>query len=145
MDGVQVNFRKGVADNILAASNEAENKYPQSRQGFFVLLEPMPGAIESVKALQEIYDVWILTRPSFYNLHCYTEKAIWVKHHLGYEMQKKLILCGDKSLVKGDFLIDDMTMDGQDRFDGELVLFGSDKYPDWKAVMKYMSMPKNWQ
>lgn len=35
----------------------------------------MPGAIESFKKLQEKYDVWILTRLSFRNVNCYTEKA----------------------------------------------------------------------
>lgn len=140
MDGVLANFDKAVQDNILAPGYKHNPgiDFPQSRSGFFTLLEPIEGAIEAVKKLQETYDVWILTRPSFFNLHCYTEKAIWVRNHLGYEMQRKLILCGDKSLVKGDYLIDDRTTDGQDRFEGTLILFGSEKFLNWEGVLNYL-------
>lgn len=136
LDGVCCDYRKGVMDNILPPANSNEENFPQSRLGFFILLEPIEGAIEAVNKLQEKYDVWILTRPSFPNLNCYTEKAIWVRKHLGYEMQKKLILAGDKSFLIGDYLIDDMTTDGQDKFTGELILFGSKLYPTWKEVLK---------
>jgi 5'(3')-deoxyribonucleotidase len=135
MDGVLCDFRKGVINNVLAPANKTEAEFPQSRLGFFILLEPIEGAIKAVNELQKKYDVWILTRPSFYNLHCYTEKAIWVRKHLGYEMQKKLILAGDKSLIIGDYLIDDTNKDGQDKFVGKLMLFGSEKYPDWNFVL----------
>jgi 5'(3')-deoxyribonucleotidase len=136
MDGVLCDFRKGITDNILAPANLNEEKFPQSRLGFFILLEPIEGAIDAVNKLREKYDVWILTRPSFYNLHCYTEKAIWVRKHLGYEMQKKLILSGDKSLLIGDYLIDDTDKDGQDKFVGKLMLFGSEKYRKWENVLQ---------
>lgn len=136
MDGVLCDFRKGILDNILAPVNITEEKFPQSKLGFFILLEPINGAIEAVNKLQEKYDVWILTRPSFYNLHCYTEKAIWIRKHLGYEMQKKLILSGDKSLLIGDYLIDDTDKDGQDKFVGKLMLFGSERYPNWEKVLQ---------
>jgi 5'(3')-deoxyribonucleotidase len=56
--------------------------------------------------LKENYDVWILTRPSYKNIN-YSEKAQWVLNHLGYDVQEKTIMCGDKSLLKGDYLIDD--------------------------------------
>lgn len=135
MDETLCNFRKGVTDNILAPANKTEEQFPQSRLGFFLLLEPIEGAIEAMNKLQKKYDVWILTRPSFYNLHCYTEKAIWVRKHLGYEMQKKLILAGDKSLLIGDYLIDDTDKDGQDKFVGKLMLFGSETYPNWEVVL----------
>lgn len=135
MDGTIVDFRKGVTNNILAPANKTESDFPQSRLGFFILLEPIECAIEAMGRLQEKYDVWILSRPSFYNLHCYTEKAIWVRKHLGYEMQKKLILAGNKSFLIGDYLIDDTDMDGQDKFAGKLMLFGSEKYPNWESVL----------
>jgi len=36
-------------------------KYPQSKVGFFLDLEPIDGAIEGMKTLMKKYDVWILT------------------------------------------------------------------------------------
>lgn len=136
MDGTICDFKKGVLDNILSPATKTEKEFPQSKLGFFILLEPIDGAIDAVNRLKEKYDVWILTRPSFPNLHCYTEKAIWIRKHLGYEMQKKLIIAGDKSLLMGDYLIDDMLTDGQDRFTGELILFASSEYPNWESVLK---------
>ncbi len=65
---------------------EVSLKYPQSKIGFFLDLEPLEGAIEGMKTLQTKYTVYILTRPSIKNTHCYTEKAEWIKRYLGEEM-----------------------------------------------------------
>ena len=56
-------------------------KYPQSKIGFFLDLEPLEGAVEGMKTLMEKHDVWILTRPSIKNTNCYTEKAEWIKKY----------------------------------------------------------------
>jgi 5'(3')-deoxyribonucleotidase len=111
-------------------------KYPWSVHGFFLDLDPLPLAIESVNFLKENYDVWFLSRPSFKNTNSYTEKAEWVKKHFGYEMQKKLILCGDKSLLKGKVLIDDAQNANQDNFSGIWLRIGSEQYPGWESIMK---------
>jgi 5'-nucleotidase len=140
MDQVLCDFKKGIQNKFLNPINQIEKEFPQSRLGFFITLEPIPGAIAAVNLLQKHFDVWILSRPSFFNLNCYTEKAIWIRNHLGFEMQKKLILCGDKSICKGDYLIDDMTADGQDKFEGEFILFGSEKFPDWFSVLKHLKV-----
>jgi len=39
----------------------------------------------------------------------------------------------------GDYLIDDRLKNGADKFQGELIYFGSDQFPDWKAVVVYLS------
>jgi 5'(3')-deoxyribonucleotidase len=110
--------------------------YPWSLPGFFLSLEPMPLAIESVKNLAERFDVWFLSRPSFKNTGSYTEKAEWIKKYFGYDLQKKLILCGDKSLLKGKILVDDSDNASQDKFEGVWIRIGSDKYPDWTSVIE---------
>ena len=138
MDGTICDIKSAYRKVLENPKNELEKKYPQSRIGLFVNLDPIPGAIESMEELQKNHDVWILTRPSFKNINSYSEKAEWVLKHLGYEMQKKLILCPDKSLVKGDVLIDDMTMDGQTEFEGIFIHFGTEKFPNWKSVMEYV-------
>jgi len=111
-------------------------KYPWSIPGFFLDLNPLPLAIESVNFLNVNYDVWFLSRPSFKNTNSYTEKAEWIKKHFGYEMQKKLILCGDKSLLKGKVLIDDAQNANQDKFDGIWLKIGSEQYPGWESIIK---------
>jgi len=72
--------------------------YPQSIVGFFSGLLSMKGAVEAFKwlASQPEFDVYILTAPSIKNLHCYTEKAKWVRKHLGEEYLHKLIISPNK-------------------------------------------------
>jgi 5'(3')-deoxyribonucleotidase len=118
---------------------EVAIKYPQSKLGFFLDLEPLEGAIEGMKTLQTKYKVYILTRPSIKNTHCYTEKADWIKKYLGEEMLERMILCPDKSLVKGDFLIDDDHRHGQTEFEGEHIHFGKDEnFMTWSQVVEYL-------
>lgn len=114
-------------------------QYPQSQYGFFANLHPLPGAISAVKALihSEKYDPYILTAPSVLNPLCYTEKRIWIENHFGIEFVDKLIISPNKSLLKGDILIDDnIEGKGQDLFEGYLIHFGSNGYPDWNSIRR---------
>jgi 5'(3')-deoxyribonucleotidase len=130
MDGVLANYKKAFLQQY-----SAHNPYPQSRYGFFTDLEPMPDAIESFQYLQQHHDVWILTRPSFKNPLCYTEKRIWVEKKFGIDTCEKFIISPDKSLFIGDILIDDYP---HHNFPGEQILFGSASYPDWRTVINYI-------
>lgn len=115
-------------------------KFPQSVVGFFEKMVPKPDAIEVAQALydHEHYKVYILTAPSLYNPPCYSEKRLWVEGHLGFQWVERLIIANDKSLLKGDYLVDDhIEGRGQEKFEGELIHFSSDKFPDWKAVGDY--------
>jgi 5'-nucleotidase len=131
LKGAVERFRESNKDK----SSEICYKYPWSQPGFFLDLDPLPLAIESVKSLSLDFDVWFLSRPSFKNTNSYTEKAEWIKKHLGYEMQKKLILCGNKSLLKGKILVDDSDNALQDKFEGVWIRIGTDQYPNWDSVM----------
>ncbi|MCB1596026.1 MAG: hypothetical protein KDI76_14045 [Xanthomonadales bacterium] len=118
-----------------------EIKFPQSQQGFFANLTPIPDAIESVKYLIESdeFTPYILTAPSILNPHCYTEKRIWIEKYFGLDFVDRLIISSNKGLVKGDLLIDDYSEGrGQESFEGELIHFGSERFPDWKVVMVYL-------
>jgi len=112
--------------------------YPQSRCGFWSSLRPIDGAIEGFQRLEQDFDVWILTRPSVYNLNSYTEKAQWIEAHLGFSVLERTILCCDKSRIKGDYLIDDSGRDGQPEFEGEWIQFGSSEFPFWSTVVDYI-------
>lgn len=132
LKGAVIKYRERNSDAI----ENTNYKYPWSISGFFLDLDPLPLAIESVNFLNKNHDVWFLSRPSFKNTNSYTEKAEWVKKHFGYEMQKKLILCGDKSLLKGEVLIDDARNANQDKFAGIWLRIGSEQYPGWESIMK---------
>ena len=113
-------------------------EFPQSKFGFFSRLKPIEGALDAILKLEQNYEVYILTRPSIKNIHSYSEKAEWVERYLGEHYLEKLILCPNKSLVKGDFLIDDYDMNGQRQFEGEFIHFKTEKFPDWEFVLKYL-------
>jgi 5'-nucleotidase len=135
MDGVLCDYMKSFKSDL---EKNPLQRFPQSQWGFFSKLEPIKDSIISFKKLFNQYDVWILTRPSFKNINCFSEKADWVQNHLGYDVLEKLILCGDKSLLKGDYLIDDMIGHGQEKFEGEHIRFGSDKFPNWDSVLEHL-------
>lgn len=131
MDQVLCNFFKKY---FSLKSKEIE--YPQAIEGFFLDLDPMPNAIEGFKYLWENFDTYVLTRPSVWNVHCYTEKAIWVREHLGFEVLHKMVLNPQKQRNKGNYLIDDSTDAGQLDFEGTLLRFGPEHY-DWNSIIKF--------
>ena len=78
------------------------------RPGFFANLEPIAGAVEALKGLLLAgYDVRICTAPKKIFDNCVAEKFAWVKKHLGQEFVERIVLTRDKTLVRGDFLVDD--------------------------------------
>ncbi|MDF1755249.1 MAG: hypothetical protein P1U89_20840 [Verrucomicrobiales bacterium] len=136
-------------DDVLCAFTAAHRKaleinseirYPQSVEGFFLMLEPLPGAIEVVNEFRSKFEVYILTAPSTRNPLCYTEKRLWIEKHFDYEFTNQLIISPNKGLMIGDYLIDDhIEGRGQEDFTGELIHFGSEDYPDWQCVRTYLA------
>lgn len=139
MDGVLCDFK---SEYDLQLKLNPQQPYPQSQYGFFLNLKPIENAIESVKYLENYYDTWILTRPSVHNIMCYSEKAQWIKTHLGFDMQVKTIICTDKSLLRGDYLVDDQLEHGQKLFCGKLIHFGSEEFKDWNVIKEFLLKEK---
>ena len=106
--------------------------------GFFLNLAPIDESIESVNKLRQRFDVYILTAPSPKNPLSYTEKRLWIENHFGYEFTEKLIISPNKSLLRGDYLIDDHESGrGQEGFQGTLIHFGSTPFANWQCVLAY--------
>lgn len=140
MDGVLADFKSASDRDKIEFP---EQKYPQSQIGFFLNLKPIEYSLESFVELEKYFNVWILTRPSVQNPLCYTEKALWVKNHLGIDVQRRTIMATDKSLLKGDYLIDDDTKHGQTEFEGEHIHFGNTPFENWQKVVKYLMEKEN--
>ncbi|MBI1375501.1 MAG: hypothetical protein GC159_22540 [Phycisphaera sp.] len=143
MDDVLCDYRGAYRS---AKREHPEVDFPQSIPGFFENLRPINGAVEAVRSLQQSFDVYVLTAPSTRNPRSYMEKRIWIEEHFDYQFTKKLILCANKGLLKGRWLIDDnVTGKGQDTFEGEVIHFGSTQYPDWLAVLDYIAPQRHGQ
>jgi 5'-nucleotidase len=119
-----------------------ETEYPQSLDNFFLKLQPIDGAIEYVNKLRadDRFEVYILTAPSYMNPKCYTEKRLWIEIYFDLEFCKNLIICNNKGLCKGDFLIDDhVSGRGQEDFEGTVIPFGHTGYKGWPQVYKFIT------
>ena len=73
---------------------------------FFANLDPMPGAVAAVRRLCAVHEVFIATAAMEYPASC-AHKVAWVMRHLPFFDLSRLVLCGDKSIIKADVLIDD--------------------------------------
>lgn len=74
--------------------------------GWFAGLPVTPGATEGVPELMEVFDVWVCTKPLEANPTCRDEKGRWLRQHFPY-LEDRLIIAPDKSLIRGDILLDD--------------------------------------
>lgn len=76
--------------------------------GFHRNLPPIPGSKEAIqKMLQLGHEVFICTAPLSQYKNCVLEKYLWVEEHFSKDFIKRIILVKDKTLVRGDILIDD--------------------------------------
>jgi 5'-nucleotidase len=78
------------------------------QQGFYFGLDPIPGAVEALNGMvDDGHDVRIVTSPWVANLTCASDKLNWIAKHYGGDWASRVVITTDKTLVHGDFLIDD--------------------------------------
>src|SRR4030095_958039 len=77
--------------------------------GFYRNLPPIDGALDAMKEIRQQYEYVFLCSspmiPAYQN--CVLEKYHWVLDKLGNDWINNIILTSDKTIVKGDILIDD--------------------------------------
>lgn len=137
MDNVLVDFPSGLAN----VSDELKKTYEghiDEIPGLFSKMTPVPGAIEAIHKLKEKYDLFILSTAPWNNPSAWSDKLLWVKRYLPEVFYKRIIITHRKDLCIGDYLIDDRGKNGTSEFTGEWIHFGSDKFPDWEAVLNYL-------
>jgi 5'-nucleotidase len=138
MDNVLVDFKTGIS-KLSKNTIEKFEGHLDDVPGIFNLMEPMKGSIEAFNELSqsEKYDVYILSTAPWDNPTAWSDKLKWVKKYLGKNGYKRLILSHHKNLNAGDYLIDDRTKNGADKFKGEHIHFGQDKFPTWGQVLEF--------
>jgi 5'(3')-deoxyribonucleotidase len=137
MDNVLVNFKSGISRISHADRTKFQGRLDDV-PGIFALMDPLPNAIESVERLTPLFDTYVLSTAPWENPTAWSDKLEWVKRHLGDFAYKRLILSHHKNLNLGDFLVDDRTNNGADRFSSEHIHFGSDAFPSWPSVVNYL-------
>lgn len=79
-------------------------------EGFFASLGAVEGAVAALKEMvihPSVDNVFICTAPIAGSKYCHQEKVEWVRRNLGDDWVRRMVICSDKSLVRGDILIDD--------------------------------------
>ncbi len=137
MDNVLVDFQSGINQLDFQTKIKYVGRLDDV-PGIFGKMLPVENAIDSYKELCRHFDTYILSTSPWENHSALADKLNWVKKYLGEHAHKRLILTHHKNLNIGDFLIDDRTTNGAGEFTGELIQFGSEKFPDWITVKKYL-------
>ncbi len=131
MDGVIADFEKGFLDTYRNYHPDkyfvpleqrttfyVKEQYPNELQplveeiylakGFFLSLPPIEGSLEALAELTSLGDeINICTSPLLSNPFCVQDKYDWVINHLGKDWTDKIIVSKDKTIIHGDYLIDD--------------------------------------
>lgn len=111
--------------DLTKGEKEEAGKIQRSR-GFFEELQPIEGSIEAVKEMMDLgLDVRFCTSPYITNPSCFQAKADWIEKYFGLDGVFRLVMTTDKTLVKGDFLIDD----------NPAIAEGKRYKPEWKHLV----------
>lgn len=75
---------------------------------FYRDIEPIPGAIDALhRMVADGHTVNICTSPWLTNETCVADKLQWLDTHVGAGWAERAVVTKDKTLVRGDILIDD--------------------------------------
>jgi 5'(3')-deoxyribonucleotidase len=128
---------KWLWDVVARDRHPALEGYLQS-EDFFEVLEVMPEAQRVMEALHAKYEVFIATAAMEVPTS-FTAKFRWLERHFPFISPTHIVFCGDKSILRADYLIDDNPRQLR-RFGGEGILYSS---PHNKYVTEFRRV-KDW-
>lgn len=70
-------------------------------------LDPYPFAVDNVKSLSELCNVYFVTSPMEENPTWAHDRALWLRSHFGDELGSKVISTKHKHCVRGNVFVDD--------------------------------------
>lgn len=109
--------------------------------GFFRDLETMPDALEVLKKLNEKYELFIVSAALEFP-NSLKDKFDWISQNLPFISWKQICLCGIKSIIQTDIMIDDRTRNFS-HFKGRKILYtchhnifekGYERVRNWKEI-----------
>jgi 5'-nucleotidase len=113
-------------------------------EDFFEDLALMPGAQQVLKGLSVRFEVFIATQAMSVP-NSLGPKYRWLQRHFFFIPPTHYVFCGDKSILRADYLIDDLPRN-LERFEGQGILFtaphnltatGFVRVKDWQQVAEY--------
>ena len=139
LDGVIADFISAMHSHPLKEIPPYD-EHPDTIPNIFQNLNPLPNSIQAVNTLlnSDKYEIYFLSTAPWNNPSAWTDKRLWLEEQFGDIVNRKLILTHRKDLIRGDILIDDRPNNGADKFQGEWIRFGSEKFPNWNEILKYL-------
>jgi 5'(3')-deoxyribonucleotidase len=92
-------------------------------EDFFEVLEVMPHSQRVIRDLQKHYEVFIATAAMEVPVS-FAPKFRWLEQHFPFIPPSHIVYCGDKGILRADYLIDDNVRQLR-RFEGEGILFSA--------------------
>jgi len=96
--------------------------YPY-RKRFFRDLDVMEHSQDVLYRLNKTYDVYIVSS-TLQHPEAPKDKLAWLNEHFPFIHFKKIVFCGDKSIIRADYLVDDHPRHLED-FQGKPILFSA--------------------
>jgi len=93
------------------------------QKGFFKAMDVNEHSQEVMKKLNEKYEVFVVSSAMEFP-NSLSEKLEWLNEHFPFLHWKQFVFCGRKSIVHGDFMIDDLPHN-LDSFNGEKLLYSA--------------------
>jgi len=130
MDGVLADFDGAISKAMV---DPPEMFVP----GFYKNLKVMPGAYRGIAELLSLEHIslYVGSKPTTGNLFSTIEKYEWIAVNFP-RLLKRIVLVCDKSLLRGDFLIDDDKDRWAHKFKGEFIHFDRlNSANSWKNIV----------
>ena len=115
-------------------------------EDFFEVLAVMPGAQEVLKMLSERFEIFIATQAMTVP-NSLGPKYRWLQRHFSFIPPTNYVFCGNKSILRADYLIDDLPRNLL-RFEGKGLLYtaphnimatGFERVDTWQQVADYFA------
>lgn len=123
---LEVDYQKMLGGSWLKGFPEQHQLMVRERllaEGFFRHLPVMKDSVEVLKEMNRRYEVFIVSAATEFP-NSLKDKLEWLLEHFPFFTWKQLVLCGDKRLMYGDYMIDDHVKNLQ-HFKGKPYLFTS--------------------
>ena len=140
---------KGIWE-IAPADRQTELRAFLDAEDFFEDLDLMPGAQEVLKQLSARFDIYIATQAMAVP-NSLGPKYRWLQRHFSFIPPTNYVFCGNKSILRAEYLIDDLPRNLQ-RFEGQGLLYtaphnvtavGYTRVNNWQDVAAYFTGVKN--
>jgi 5'-nucleotidase len=115
-------------------------------EDFFEVLDVIPGAQEALKELSARFEIFVATQAMAVP-NSLGPKYRWLQRHFSFIPPTHYVFCGNKSILRADYLIDDQPRNLL-RFEGQgllytaphnLVATGFVRVDNWQQVAEYFA------